>query len=216
MRTSPRAALRALSPAAGGFSDGETRAATMRTTSAASSRSEAPTTPRGCGSSRGLVYRFCGLLAPRATARRPSTACATAAAGKPCTRRWRFAIVWTSTGWGCLVSAGSAACVAWSRSLTVCIPYSIAPLPCSLTHREPAARAQDVVYTHFFDERPGRCARRRGLEPEDGEDAAASGGAGPAAREKRYWSRRNWLRDRIRTEVLLHLLHALGIVRWVQ
>ena len=61
----------------------------------------------------------------------------------------------------------------------------------------------DKIYAHAYDERVGQC-----LEP------------GP--RPYRFGKAKGingfvkWRKDRVRTEMLLHILHAVGVVRWVQ
>ena len=66
-----------------------------------------------------------------------------------------------------------------------------------------ALRAPSQVYAHAYDQRVGQC-----LEPGSRvyEFGNAKGLGGFFA----------WRRDRVRTEILLHLLHALGIIEWVQ
>ena len=75
----------------------------------------------------------------------------------------------------------------------------------------PAAGARgDKTYIHFYDEWPALC-----LEPEWDPDSRLA--------RDRYKDHKRvsaafhmWRKDRIRTEVLLHVMHALGIVHWVQ
>jgi len=63
--------------------------------------------------------------------------------------------------------------------------------------------AADKVYVHFFDDAVGACL--------DEGNATLRGEA-----DTRRFSRATWLKDRLRTEMLLHVLHAMGIIRWVQ
>ena len=62
----------------------------------------------------------------------------------------------------------------------------------------------ELVYSHFYDAGgAGRCA-----SPSAQLDRQSCNRA--ACQE----ARRRWRRDRLETEVLLHALHALGIVAW--
>lgn len=61
----------------------------------------------------------------------------------------------------------------------------------------------DKIYAHAYDEQVGTCLERGSRAYEFGNVR----GLGT------FFS---WRRDRIRTEILLHVLHALGVVRWVQ
>jgi hypothetical protein len=62
---------------------------------------------------------------------------------------------------------------------------------------------EDKVYAHAYDERVGQCLQPGSRVYEFG-NAKGLGG---------FFA---WRRDRVRTEILMHVLHALGIVRWVQ
>ena len=61
----------------------------------------------------------------------------------------------------------------------------------------------DKIYAHAYDERVGHCLA-------------------PGSRPYRFGKLKGilgfvkWRKDRVRTEMLLHVLHALGVVRWVQ
>ena len=69
--------------------------------------------------------------------------------------------------------------------------------------------AGDKVYTHSYDAGVGRCV-----------------GVGRAARfanvsverfERRRWaSKSSWREQRVRSEMMMHILHNLGVVRWRQ
>ena len=66
-----------------------------------------------------------------------------------------------------------------------------------------------VTYTHYYDQSPGLCHA-------DGPWTASHS-------RKRYkdWMRvhgifKQWRADRIRNELFLHVLHATGLIRWVQ
>ena len=61
----------------------------------------------------------------------------------------------------------------------------------------------DKIYAHAYDHRVGRCLEPGTRVYEFGNQKGLAGFFG-------------WRRDRIRTEMLLHLLHAMGAVRWVQ
>ena len=77
----------------------------------------------------------------------------------------------------------------------------------------------ELLYSHYFDEAPGRCASfTTSKQQADSEGTHEDpGGAVAAARAaKRFWSWQDWKRDRVRTEVLFHVWHALGVIRWVQ
>ena len=89
-----------------------------------------------------------------------------------------------------------------------------------------AELGDDVVYSHFYDKRVGRCARaampiRPTASPNLPSGSAGTTYARSAAAAKRMpgartWSRSKWRRARVGTEVVMHLFHAFGIVRWVQ
>ena len=64
------------------------------------------------------------------------------------------------------------------------------------------------VYSHYYDEMVGTCSSPPSLS-----DERAAGAEATAAVALR---RQEWLRDRISNEVVLHVLHVFGIVRWVQ
>ena len=71
----------------------------------------------------------------------------------------------------------------------------------------------DKLYAHSYDDRVGRCATpTRGLE------ILRMAQAAPGVNEKinglRYAPR--WLRARIQDELLLHVMHAFDIIRWIQ
>ena len=71
----------------------------------------------------------------------------------------------------------------------------------------------DKLYAHSYDDRVGRCATpARGLE------ILRMAQAAPGVNEKinghRFAPR--WLRSRIQDELLLHVMHAFDIVRWIQ
>ena len=61
----------------------------------------------------------------------------------------------------------------------------------------------DKIYAHAYDERVGQC-----LEP------------GPRpykfGKLKGILGFFQWRKDRVRTEMLMHVFHALGVTRWVQ
>lgn len=59
----------------------------------------------------------------------------------------------------------------------------------------------ELVYAHFYDAGAGRCASA------ESEGTSCNGARCQEARER-------WRRDRLETEVLLHALHALGVVEW--
>ena len=65
----------------------------------------------------------------------------------------------------------------------------------------------DKIYAHAYDEAVGRC-----MAPM----------RGPGARPFRFGKVKGmlglfgWRRDRVRTEMLMHVLHALGVIHWVQ
>ena len=67
----------------------------------------------------------------------------------------------------------------------------------------------DKLYPHFYDERVGLCL------PFPSDNATARQQI-TAASDRRWFSRANWRRDRLRMEMLLHILHSLGILHWVQ
>ena len=67
----------------------------------------------------------------------------------------------------------------------------------------------DKLYPHFYDERVGLCL------PLPSDNATARQQI-KAASDRRWFSRANWRRDRLRMEMLLHILHSLGILHWVQ
>ena len=67
----------------------------------------------------------------------------------------------------------------------------------------------DKLYPHFYDERVGLCL------PVPSANATARQQI-MAASNRRWFSRANWRRDRLRMEMLLHILHSLGILHWVQ
>ena len=67
----------------------------------------------------------------------------------------------------------------------------------------------DKIYTHAFDEHVGRCVTLR--------RAAAFAGQPEAEFERRRWaSKTRWRAQRVGSELLLGVLHALGIVNWRQ
>ena len=71
----------------------------------------------------------------------------------------------------------------------------------------------DKLYAHSYDDRVGRCAT-----PTRGLGALRMAQAAPGANENingvAYAPR--WLRSRIQDELLLHVMHAFDIIRWVQ
>lgn len=71
----------------------------------------------------------------------------------------------------------------------------------------------DKMYAHSYDDRVGRCAT-----PARGLGVLKLISAAPGVNEKinglRYAPR--WLRSRIQDELLLHVMHAFDIVRWIQ
>ena len=86
----------------------------------------------------------------------------------------------------------------------------------------------EIVYTHAYDVQPARCVntpdphahRDRDYEHGDssGDPHPAPGAKGPKHRKpsRRYFSQSHWRRARMQTEVLLHVWHAFGLIRWVQ
>ena len=66
-----------------------------------------------------------------------------------------------------------------------------------------ASPTHDKIYAHAYDERVGLCLERGTRTYEFGNRRGLAG----------FFS---WRRDRVRNEMLLHLLHTLGVVRWVQ
>ena len=68
----------------------------------------------------------------------------------------------------------------------------------------PAAcgRVSDKLYLHAYDEAAGGCLR------------ATAGYA--FSRQSNFGEYRRWRSSRIHTELLLHVLHATGVVTWMQ
>jgi hypothetical protein len=68
----------------------------------------------------------------------------------------------------------------------------------------------DATYTHFFDQEAGACLEwpRSNWSRE----AVRKLMSRPVVREVRQ----HWRRDRITTELLMHVFAALGIVRWIK
>jgi hypothetical protein len=78
-----------------------------------------------------------------------------------------------------------------------------------LSHRSPAQGAgADKVYSHVYDEGAGRCVNLS--------RAARFLGPRKDVRRMRWVEKTKWRRQRVQGELLLHLLHALGMIRWVQ
>lgn len=71
----------------------------------------------------------------------------------------------------------------------------------------------EVVYTHFYDKQVGRCARNGPYSR--GNSSSEVSAAAKRIPGARTWSRSKWRRARVGTEVLLHLFHAFGMMRWV-
>ena len=58
-------------------------------------------------------------------------------------------------------------------------------------------------YIHFYDLQPGVAT------------CTGSASAAPVSERARVREKR-WVTDRLQTELLLHVLHAMGIINWVQ
>ena len=71
------------------------------------------------------------------------------------------------------------------------------------THRYAGGVADDKAYVHAYDEKVGTCLAPGSRVYEFGNVKGLGG----------FFS---WRRDRVRTELLLHVLHRLGAIRWVQ
>lgn len=68
----------------------------------------------------------------------------------------------------------------------------------------------EKIYSHYFDAAAGRCANIsvvRAFKATERERCDA---------KHRSWSKREWRRDRVSLEILMHLFHAFGLVNWVR
>jgi hypothetical protein len=69
--------------------------------------------------------------------------------------------------------------------------------------------AADLKYLHYYDQQPGKCHADGPFTVQD------------AREHYKDWTRvygifKTWRLDRLRGELMLHVLHALGVMRWVQ
>ena len=72
---------------------------------------------------------------------------------------------------------------------------------------EGARPGAEKVYTHYYDSAVGRCAtHERALRALR---SKIQGGLDSK------W-KKAWMAERIRSELLLHVMHAFGVVNWVQ
>ena len=62
---------------------------------------------------------------------------------------------------------------------------------------------EDKVYAHAYDEKVGVCLEPGSRVYEFGNLKGLNG----------FF---NWRRDRVKQELLMHLMHAMGVIRWVQ
>ena len=67
----------------------------------------------------------------------------------------------------------------------------------------------EKTYAHYFDDAVGGCLVPSNLSRAERDRA-------DSAARARWYSRELWLRARLRNEMLVHVLHAMGIVTWVQ
>ena len=96
------------------------------------------------------------------------------------------------------------------------------------TATEGRRASHQLVYAHYYDPRVGHCMTNASMVERHRADCArraarhertrrfrADKGAG--RKDERCEPRgRQWRRDRIETELLLHVLHVLGVVQWIQ
>ena len=66
-----------------------------------------------------------------------------------------------------------------------------------------AAWDQDKVYAHFWDDAVGQCV-----------PSAAPLRTIAMHRPERFRQFRRWRDTRVRTDLLMHVLHAFGVLRW--
>jgi len=69
--------------------------------------------------------------------------------------------------------------------------------------------ATQLIYSHFYDGRPGRCSTDQSSRSHDRKHGCHRHGHCRRTRQE-------WRRARVEHELLLHTLHAFGVIRWVQ